>query len=147
MLIRNLKPLRDSKYLAFIRSRPSVVSGNEFEIVAHHVRCFGGGGTSLKPSDYLCLSLTAEEHSHLHAKGEKKYWQDNGVDPIQEITMHLLIYLATPDTRKKINDQEMVCRLQELLEAVLPVSAKHSKRQAVSPKRKRSVSESQSQAR
>lgn len=89
------KTSRDSKYLEFVRSRPCVVTGEESNrVVAHHVRCLGGGGIGLKPSDYVCIPLTAEQHSRLHHMGEKSFWQDVGINPEEVITMTILVYLA-----------------------------------------------------
>jgi hypothetical protein len=89
---------RSAKYLAFVRSRPCVVTGQDSdytEMVAHHVRCLSGGGTSLKPSDYMTVPMTAYEHALLHSKGESAYWAKKNVDPEQMIKMTLLTYLAT----------------------------------------------------
>lgn len=89
---------RSAKYLKFVRSRPCIVTGQDSdytEIVAHHVRCLSGGGTGLKPSDYLTLPLTAFEHVMLHNMGEAAYWRTRRIDPSKYITMTLLTYLAT----------------------------------------------------
>lgn len=88
------KPERSSKYLAFIRGRPCTVTGTEENVVAHHVRCLGGGGMGLKPSDFYCVPLTAEEHSKLHAHGEKSFWARHLQDPVDVIQMNLLCYIA-----------------------------------------------------
>ena len=92
------KPIshRDAEYLAFVRRRPCVVTGVEGDsVVAHHVRCLGGGGMGLKPSDYMCLPLDTIEHSRLHAFGEERYWRAKGISPGELIRFHLLIFLAT----------------------------------------------------
>lgn len=84
-----------------------MVTGAEgSSVVAHHVRCLGGGGTGLKPSDFLCVPLTSEEHERLHRGGEKSYWADRGHDPRQLITMHLLVYFAAkhPDNYAPLAD-------------------------------------------
>jgi hypothetical protein len=48
----------------------------------------------LKPPDWMCVPLTAVEHNNLHAMGEDAYWRLNKVDPLEVITMNLLVYLA-----------------------------------------------------
>jgi hypothetical protein len=85
---------RSEQYLSFIRSRPCAVTGQEYDIVAHHVRCLGGGGVGIKPSDFYCVPLTAEQHSLLHSEGEKSYWKRHGIDPQELITMNVLVYTA-----------------------------------------------------
>lgn len=94
----SLPSTRDAAYLAFVRSRPCVVTGACEEagsdIVAHHVRCLGGGGVGLKPSDYLTVPLTAYEHVQLHNVGERSYWKAKGVDPGKMIAMTMLTWLA-----------------------------------------------------
>ncbi len=95
MSFHALKALRNPKYLKFVRSRPCIVTGTEGDnVIAHHVRCLGGGGMGLKPADYLCIPLDAEEHARLHAMGEDLYWQRKGIDPCAMIGMTILVYLA-----------------------------------------------------
>jgi hypothetical protein len=52
---------RDKNYRAYIRAQPCAQCGlpgtEDDPIVAAHMRCLGGGGTSLKPSDYYCVPL------------------------------------------------------------------------------------------
>ena len=145
MTLAHLKPHRSSAYLAYVRSRPCTVTGYEGEgVVAHHVRCLGGGGTGLKPSDYLCLPLTAEEHSKLHAKGEKRYWKSHGINPEDEILMTLLIFLASPDFRNKADARTMICHLTDVAESFRSETARASKRPKAQPKRKRLESATQS---
>ena len=85
---------RDSSYLEFIRSRPCIVSGSEVDVVAHHVRCLGGGGMGLKPSDYMCVPLTAYLHALLHQQGERNFYSQYGINIEDQLKMLLLIYLA-----------------------------------------------------
>lgn len=102
--------MRSSKYLAYIRSKPCSVTGSDVDVVAHHVR-IGFFGSGMKPSDFRCLPLTAEEHGHLHHVGEKRYWQLRGEDPFQLIVMNLLVYIAqtTKDHEGIIPDLERIC--------------------------------------
>lgn len=93
-MFHRMRSHRNKQYLDFVRSRPSCISGAEQNIVAHHVRCLGGGGTGLKPSDYLTVPLTTEEHSRLHSEGEASYWARHGLKPEEMIRMTLLIFSA-----------------------------------------------------
>lgn len=48
----------------------------------------------IKPSDYLCVPLTAELHSQLHHEGERSFYARHKVDIESVIKMNLLIYAA-----------------------------------------------------
>jgi len=85
---------RSKKYMAFVRTLKSSVSGKEWEIIAHHVRCMGGGGMGMKPSDYLCVPLTSEEHHDLHTKGEPSFWSKWDSSPEEAVLSTQLMYLA-----------------------------------------------------
>jgi hypothetical protein len=37
---------------------------------------FGGGGTGLKPPDYLCIPIMQIEHNLLHSIGERSYFAE-----------------------------------------------------------------------
>ena len=62
-------------YLKWVRSLPSVVSGQPSDD-AHHIKRPGFGGT-VKCSDLFTIPLTREEHAHFHIMGwrtwEKTY--------------------------------------------------------------------------
>jgi hypothetical protein len=91
--------------MAFVRSRPCCVTGMTGDlVVAHHVRCFGHGGTGLKPPDYLCVPLTGMEHHQLHQMGEKTYWGVRGVDPAAMVIMTMLVYLSQFSSKEMIDD-------------------------------------------
>lgn len=86
---------KSDAYLAFVRSRPCVVTGRDNdEVVAHHVRCLGGGGVGLKPPDWMCVPIIASEHAKLHQVGERSYWESHSLNPLDMICMTMLIYLA-----------------------------------------------------
>lgn len=67
----------------------------------------------LKPSDYMCVPLLAEEHVRLHNIGEKLFWSQKGIDPIEMISMNLLVYLAASELR---SDRHFVENLTCLIE-------------------------------
>ncbi len=105
MSFHKLKNLRSKKYLEYIRELPCAATNGFDDVVAHHVRCLGGGGTGIKPSDYLCVPLTAEEHAKLHSLGEKRYWLSHGLIPEEIICQCLLGYFSeefSQDTDKLI---------------------------------------------
>lgn len=94
MLLRQVPPHRSEAYLDFIRLRPCHVTGQEVDVVAHHVRCLGGGGMGMKPTDYFCVPLVNSEHDRLHNMGEKSYWASHDIVPEEAILMHLLCFVA-----------------------------------------------------
>lgn len=70
----NWKPapaLRSPEYLAWVRTLPSVQSG-QLGCVAHHI--IGNGRLStLKTSDFLAIPLTDAEHRVLHDYGWREW--------------------------------------------------------------------------
>lgn len=73
--MQKVKPLRSQKYLRWVETQPSVISGRPADD-AHHIKGHGYGGTT-KPSDYFTIPLTHDEHTHFHNIGwqswEEKY--------------------------------------------------------------------------
>lgn len=86
------KTNRDQKYMAWIRSQPCLISGCDFDNVAHHVHLPGEGGISLKPSDYYTVPLRAEIHVLLHQTGEMVFWSQHGIEPTTELIRLLESY-------------------------------------------------------
>jgi hypothetical protein len=72
-----VKPARDWRYRAWIRSLPSAVSGRTPCDAAHTGR---DGGMSVKPSDYSCIPLTREEHVEYHAIGRRAFEAKHALD-------------------------------------------------------------------
>lgn len=87
-----------------------MISGSHLDVVAHHVRCLGGGGMGLKPSDYLCVPLTAELHAQLHHMGERSFYEKHYVDIEGAIKMNLLIFIAA---NEKISYQDMISIIEK----------------------------------
>lgn len=69
------KWLRSEHYLAWVRTLPSVVSG-QFGCVAHHLIGHGRCGTQ-KTHDYWAMPLTDSEHKELHNYGWS-WWEVKG---------------------------------------------------------------------
>ena len=76
MQIPKPKTYRNKKYLAFIRTKPSLYSGEygtgDDPIVAAHIG-FGKGGMSLKSPDTQAVPLLHSEHLKEH-RGSKTFW-------------------------------------------------------------------------
>lgn len=70
------KTWRSEKYLAWVRTQPSVVSGQE-GTEPHHIKGHGMGG-SVKAPDYMTIPLTREEHTNGHAIGWKTWEKLHG---------------------------------------------------------------------
>ena len=73
-----IKNYRNKRYLAFIRSKPSLKSERmgtpEDPIVASHQN-FGMSGTALKSPDIFTVPVLLSEHSQQeHQRGNKTFW-------------------------------------------------------------------------
>lgn len=66
-------PTRSQKYLNFVRTLPSVVSGQSGCVPHHVIACGMGGGMGTKASDLHTFPLTPEEHNTLH--NDVKAWE------------------------------------------------------------------------
>jgi len=77
--------------------------GQYGDVVAHHVRLGGGGGVSLKPSDFRCIPLHYSKHNELHAIGEKTFFSKTGFQPENLIALHLLKFIDEHGNIKDIN--------------------------------------------
>lgn len=74
----NWKPapaLRSPEWLSYVRSLPSVESG-QMGCVAHHA--IGGRYSTLKTSDYFAIPLTDAEHKRLHDWGWAEWESKHG---------------------------------------------------------------------
>lgn len=59
----------DGDFLAWIRTQPSCIDGDEYNIEACHVRRAANSGTGIKPK-YSAIPLTHDQHFVQHHKGE-----------------------------------------------------------------------------
>lgn len=78
------RPGMDPAHLANIRLLPSCLSGQR-PCEAHHLRCTGERGVSLKSTDKWAIPLTAEEHRETHKVGTKKefaWFMARGINPL-----------------------------------------------------------------
>ena len=73
-----IKAYRSQKYLAFIRSKPSLYSnlpGTENDIIVAAHQSFGAKGTGIKSPDTYSVPLLWSEHQLEHL-GAKTFWGD-----------------------------------------------------------------------
>lgn len=78
----------DAAYLAYVRTLPCCVCGNDVAVEAHHPRNVSLDprhryvGLSEKASDRWAVPLCSRHHRELHAFGsEREFWASYGVDP------------------------------------------------------------------
>jgi hypothetical protein len=88
---------RDKAYRAYIEAQPCAQCGRygnleQGDIIAAHMRCLGGGGTSLKPSDYYCVPLHSISCHQVveHAQGASQL----RFDPARAIIKLLIDYFV-----------------------------------------------------
>lgn len=67
-----LKKFRSKKYLNWVKSQKSPISGMPADD-PHHIIGRGQGGASTKASDMFCFPLTRFEHTRLHNIGHKDW--------------------------------------------------------------------------
>lgn len=99
--------IKNEKHLAFIRTLPCIVTGNDVSVEAAHIRYADpriakfNPGVGQKPHDYFVLPLCGDEHKKQHAMNERVYWQRLGIDPV---FYALALYAAS-------GDYEQGCRI------------------------------------
>jgi len=95
---------RNEDYLRFIRRQICLVEGNDYNVVAHHVRLGQNGGMGLKPSDYRTIPLFTRRHIELHNTGERSFYKKYGIDEKLAIICCLTSYIChkLPTTNKTI---------------------------------------------
>lgn len=88
----------DARHLAFIRTLPCIITGENTSVEAAHLRFTDlrvdkdQPGVGAKPDDMWVLPLSGEMHRRQHATGnELKFWATYGIDPIF-YAMALYIY-------------------------------------------------------
>lgn len=70
----------DDGHLAFIRTLPCCLCGDDVSVEAHHPRM--GVGAARKADDDLAVPLCGRHHRELHAFGnEREFWASYRVDP------------------------------------------------------------------
>lgn len=94
---RGQRRIKDEPHLTFIRTLPSVISG-QTGCEACHVR-YGDPryrkkhtGLAQKPDDSWTVPLTPAEHRDQHSANEAEWWLSHGIDPLW---ICLQLYAAT----------------------------------------------------
>lgn len=86
--MRQRRPrITSADHLAWLRTLPSLVPGAG-PIDAAHIR-YGDSryakpatGMGEKPSDRWCVPLAHDVHMSQHGRGERVWWEEQGIDPI-----------------------------------------------------------------
>jgi HNH endonuclease len=89
MTLRQRQPREyDGAHLAWIRTLPCVVCGDDTSTEAAHIRYSDARaakrnvGKSEKPDDRWTLPLCGQHHRAQHETSEREFWKHLGVDPI-----------------------------------------------------------------
>lgn len=98
--------IRSAKHLNFIRKQPCIITGEKGE--ACHIRILSDGGTSIKPSDFYCISLHTDLHRQQHYLGEISFYQKWSINPF---TLAKELVIMSPC--KKVNKPEIIQLLLE----------------------------------
>jgi hypothetical protein len=86
-LRQRLPRKRDERHLAWIRSQPCCICGDNTSTEAAHIRVgsIGHGkpntGMAEKPSDFWVTPLCNKHHREQHTMAELKFWAMYGLDP------------------------------------------------------------------
>ena len=85
--------MKSKKYLEFIHSKSCLITGNEYNKDAHHVKCIFR--TGVRPPDYFCVPLGHELHLYdLHESNEAEFWERNGVNILEQVIQFNLEYIS-----------------------------------------------------
>lgn len=81
---RSVRRERDADYLGWLHELPCCVSGVTNGVIAHHIT-IDRGRMGVKSDDSLALPLLNELHDQhpgaLHVIGEKRFWNNHGINP------------------------------------------------------------------
>jgi hypothetical protein len=78
----------DEKHLAFIRTLPCLVSGDDTSTEACHIRYTDlrvakhNAGVGQKPDDFFVVPLSSAQHRKQHEGNERAFWKAVGIDPV-----------------------------------------------------------------
>lgn len=80
--------MKSEKHLAFIRSLPCLVCGDDTGSDACHIRYSDASigkvnpGISAKPGDEYTVPMCRTHHEQQHKGSEKRFWEGIGLDPV-----------------------------------------------------------------
>lgn len=87
-------------HLAFIRTLPCVVCGDDVTVEAAHVRMQDPSvakpmtGIGTKPDDRFTVPLCGLHHRDQHLNNERAWWETQGIDPVKKA---LALYSVSGD--------------------------------------------------
>ena len=94
---------KDEKHLAFLRTLPCVICGDNTSTEAAHIRMADPRvakpitGIAIKPDDRFALPQCGTHHKEQHAMSERRFWQSYGIDAV---LMALAIYSVSGDAEE-----------------------------------------------
>jgi len=112
------RPLRDPKYLSWIRTMSCRATASHDHVEAHHVPQRGQGAVGRKCSDRRAVPLTAEMHREYHAIGRDAFEQRYGVSFEREIIELNRIYdalISQPKVSKPRKVRQITPHIQSVL--------------------------------
>lgn len=80
--------VKNEKHLAFIRTLPCLVCGDNIHTEAAHIRMSAVDrgkrytGKGEKPSDCWVVPLCSKHHREQHEGSEKKFWEERKIDAV-----------------------------------------------------------------
>lgn len=120
------------RYLDYVRSHVSCIEWDQvgpwgpiplqhdmttgsLPTVAHHVRMGAGAGIGQKPSDFLTVPLTDEQHRWLHQIGERTFWHDKlRLDPYAVIKGLLMVWTGIVDGDEELTHADLVAHAEAM---------------------------------
>lgn len=90
----------DPDHLAFIRTLPCVVCGDDVTVEAAHIRYVDRSvakpmtGLGIKPDDKYTVPLCGLHHRDQHNNNEREWWETLGIDPVKKA---LALYAVSGD--------------------------------------------------
>lgn len=90
----------DPDHLAFVRTLPCLLCGDDTATEAAHVRYAdpmigkSNPGLQAKPHDKFTIPLCGSDHRTQHENGEKQWWSKLGIDPVK---VALALYAVSGD--------------------------------------------------
>ena len=74
---------RSQAHCNYVRSHACSVCGSVVAIEVAHVRLGSGAGMAQKPHDWSTVSLCKECHQRQHSVGERTFWDNYQIDPVE----------------------------------------------------------------
>ncbi|WP_152045454.1 DUF968 domain-containing protein [Aureimonas psammosilenae] len=99
--------IEEPRHLAFIRTLPSIISG-QMGCEACHIR-FGDprhrkpmAGTGRKPDDWFTVPMTPDEHRHQHSMNEHAFYEGHGINDPCQLALDIYAVTGDPDEARRI---------------------------------------------